>query len=127
MSDSSALDGSATTLSPPSRGAALQEWRGGWPVVVAGFFGFVLLSLGNMSVGAFMKPVTTDLHWTRSDFSIGLSVYAFVGVVMGPVVGALVDKWGVRLVAVIGSLLVGVTFALFATATGAIAPWLILW
>ncbi len=116
-----------TGVAAGSPGAALREWRAGWPVVVAGFFGFVLLSLGNMSVGAFMKPVTTDLHWTRSDFSIGLSVYAFVGIVMGPVVGALVDKWGVRLVAVIGSLLVGITFALFATATGAIVPWLILW
>jgi MFS family permease len=127
MSDSSALGGSAPAVAPKARGAALREWRAGWPVVLAGFFGFVLLSLGNMSMGAFMTPVTTELHWSRSQFSSGLSAYALVGVVMGPLVGALVDKLGVRLVAVIGSLLVGVTFAAFGTATGAILPWLILW
>jgi MFS family permease len=127
MSDGSVAGGSMSAASSASSNAALREWRAGWPVVLAGFFGFVLLSLGNMSVGAFMGPVTMDLHWTRGDFSIGLSVYAFVGIVMGPVVGALVDKWGVRLVAVIGSVLVGITFALFATATGAIVPWVVLW
>ena len=127
MSDGTVIGGDMALKSPDSRGAATREWRAGWPVVLAGFFGFVLLSLGNMSMGAFMTPVTTDLHWTRSQFSAGLSAYALVGVVMGPLVGTLVDKWGVRLVAVTGSLLVGVTFALFATASGAITPWLILW
>jgi MFS family permease len=110
-----------------SRGEALREWREGWPVVFAGVGGLILLSIGNMSMGAFMAPVTADLHWTKGQFSLGLSAYALVGIVMGPLVGMLVDKWGVRLVAVTGSLLVGLTFSLFAIATSAIGPWLLLW
>src|SRR4051812_11214064 len=112
MSDT-VIGDDATIKSADTPGAASREWRKGWPVVVAGFFGFVLLSLGNMSMGAFMIPVTTDLHWTHSQFSAGLIVYAPIGVIMGPLVGMMIDKWGVRPVVVVGSLLVGITFSLF--------------
>ena len=121
------IGGDTTLKSADTRGQALREWREGWPVVFAGFFGFVLLSLGNMSLGAFMLPVTTELHWSRGDYSSGLFPYAIVGIVMGPLVGLMVDKLGVRLVAMIGSLLAGGTFALFAISTSSITLWLVLW
>ncbi len=119
--------GSMTLNSADSRGAVLREWRKGWPIVLAGFAGFFLLSLGNMSMGAFMIPVTTDLHWSHSQFTSGLFTYAPVGIIMSPIVGALIDKWGVRPIVVIGSLLVALTFSLFAIATSAITLWLVLW
>jgi MFS family permease len=112
---------------PASWTAALNEWRAGWPVVLAGVFGFILLSLGSTSMGAFMAPVTASLGFSRSQFSAGLTAYALVGIVMAPLVGVLVDKWGVRAVAITGSLLVGLTFSLFATASGAFVYWLALW
>jgi MFS family permease len=112
---------------PPPPGQALREWRSGWPVVLAGLFGFALLSLGSTSMGAFMASVTADLHFSRSQFSAGLSAYALVGIVLGPLVGMLIDKVGVRVVAISGALLVGLAYSLFATATGAFAYWLALW
>ena len=110
-----------------SAGAALREWQAGWAVVLAGMFGFALLSLGSTSMGAFMAPVTASLGFSRSQFSAGLSAYALVGIVMGPLVGVLIDKFGERTVAITGSLLVGLTFSLFATATGNFIYWLALW
>jgi MFS family permease len=124
---SGTMAGGMTLKSADSRGAALREWREGWPVILAGFAGFFLLSLGNLSMGAFMIPVTTDLHWSHSQYTSGLFTYAPAGIVMGPLVGALIDKWGVRPIVVIGSLLVAVTFSLFAIATSAISLWLVLW
>lgn len=115
---------SAGSASP---GRALREWRTGWPVVLAGVFGFALLSLGSTSMGAFMASVTASLGFSRSQFSAGLSAYALVGIVLGPLVGILIDKFGVRAVALSGSLLVGLAFSLFATATGAFSYWLALW
>jgi MFS family permease len=113
---------------PPSApGAIAQDWRGGWPVVAAGACGYMLISLGMLSMGAFMGPVQAAFHWSRSQFSLGLSVYAVVGVVLAPLVGLLIDWRGPRIVGVVGSLLAGLTFALFATANESITWWLVLW
>jgi MFS family permease len=45
---------------------------------------------------------------------------------MPPLVGALMDRFGSKAVAVVGSLIVAVAFSLFATATGTVANWLVL-
>ena len=60
-------------LDLPSQPLALEEWRSGWPVVLAGVFGFALLSLGSTSMGAFLASVTKDLGFSRSQFSAGLT------------------------------------------------------
>lgn len=123
------MDGQTTSsgTSTIGRSQMASEWRNGWPVVLAGFFGYILLSLGSLSMGAFMLPMERAFHWTRSEYSIGLSAYAIVGVIFSPLVGYLVDKWGVRAVAVMGSMLTGVAFSLFATSNGSIAYWFALW
>jgi MFS family permease len=78
-------------------------------------------------MGAFMEPVQDAFRWSRAEYSSGLSVYAVVGVVLAPLIGVLIDRRGPRLVAVIGCLLVGVAFALLATASSSILWWLALW
>jgi len=105
----------------------LREWQANWPVVLSGVFGFALLSLGSASMGAFLAPVTASLGFSRSEFSAGLTAYALVGIVGAPLVGILINKWGVRAVAITGSLLVGLTYSLFATASGNFLYWLALW
>lgn len=115
------------SLSLPSRRLALEEWRSGWPVVLAGVFGFALLSLGSTSMGAFLAPVTAALGFSRGEFSAGLTAYALVGIPMAPLVGALIDRLGVRAIAVTGSLLVGLGYCLFASATRSFSYWLFLW
>ncbi len=125
MADSNAPP--AFAASPSLSSAALRDWQAGWPVVAAGVFGYMLISLGMLSMGAFMAPVQDTFHWSRGEYSSGLSVFAVVGVVLAPVVGLLIDRRGPRQVAVVGCLLVGIAFALFATATGSIIWWLALW
>lgn len=107
--------------------AAVQDWQRGWPVVAAGAYGYMLISLGMLSMGAFMQPVQNAFHWTRAEFSSALSVYAVVGVLLAPLVGMLIDARGPRIVGVVGSLLAGATFALFATASESLIWWLALW
>lgn len=124
MTDSAALP---DAIAPATRDIALREWREGWPVVVAGIFGFMLLSLGMMSMGAFMAPMQKAFGWSRTDYSIGLSVYAVAGVFLAPLVGAVIDRYDTRLVAVTGSLAVGVSFSLFATVDGSLGTWFALW
>ena len=65
MADSKAVPAFDAAPSPaPS--AAAQDWRRGWPVVLAGACGYMLISLGMLSMGAFMRcdrgETPTDHH-----------------------------------------------------------------
>jgi MFS family permease len=123
----SAAAGGIASTSQAAPGTALREWRHGWPVVVAGIFGFVLAGTTTMSMGAFMAPIQDAFGWNRAEFSLGYSVHMLPGFVVPPLVGILIDRYGPRWVAVCGALAFGVTYSLLATATGSIANWLLLW
>ena len=110
-----------------ARGAAVQEWRAGWRVIVASLYGYILVSIGMMSMGAFMAPMQQAFHWNRSEFSIGLTALAVVGVIFAPLTGIMIDRYGPRVVAAVGSLMVGGSFALFGTASGSVGYWFALW
>src|SRR3954469_5018641 len=112
---------------PGGPSAAVQDWQRGWPVVLAGACGYMLISVGMLSLGAFMEPVQAALHWSRSEFSSGLTAMAIVGVLLPAPVGALIDRRGPRIVGTVGCLLAGASFALFATANESLLWWLILW
>jgi MFS family permease len=57
----------------------------------------------NGTFGIFLVPVTHDLGWSRSEFSLVLLIMAIVGLVGYPVAGHLADRYGVRPVALIGN------------------------
>ncbi len=118
----------APTSSPRSeRSAAVEEWRVGWRVIVASLYGYILVSIGMMSMGAFMAPMQQAFHWNRSEFSIGLTALAIIGVIFAPLTGIMIDRYGPRLVATLGSLMVGGSFALFGTASSSVGYWFALW
>src|SRR5579862_1946235 len=93
-----------STPFPEVRGRALGEWRDGWPAVVAGLFGFMLMSLVTMSMGAFMQPMQAAFGWSRSQFSLGFTIQMLPGLALPPLIGLLIDHWGPRLVAVAGAI-----------------------
>lgn len=117
------LTGAESAAEP---GTARQEWRKGWPVVLAGMFGNGLLSMGFMAMGTFMAPLETAFHWTRTDVALGFAVYPF-SAVLAPFVGMLLDARGERNVAIIGAIMSGLAFSLFATSNGSTPYWLALW
>jgi MFS family permease len=123
---SSAADG-VSAAAPGATGTALREWAHGWPVVVAGLFGFILANATTHTMGAFMAPIQEAFGWNRAEYSLGYSVHMLPGFLVPPLVGVMIDRYGPRWVAVFGALAFGVTFSLLATATGSIANWLMLW
>jgi MFS family permease len=50
-------------------------------------------------VNVFMVPVTTELGWSRGLFSSGLLASAVAGPIMAPIFGYLMDRFGIRRVA----------------------------
>ena len=57
----------------------------------------------NGTFGIFLVPLTQALGWSRSEFSVVLLIMAIVGVVGYPIAGYLADRYGVRVVALIGN------------------------
>ena len=77
----------------------------GW-WIVASFSVMTLTSTGiRHAVGPFLKPITADLGLDRATFSIVIAVSLFLYGVFGPFAGVLLDRFGARLTASAGTLL----------------------
>jgi MFS family permease len=103
----------------------------GW-WVVGGFSFMTFISTGiRHAVGPFLKPIVADLNLDRASFSAVIAVSLFLYGVFGPLVGLALDRFGARLTASVGTiLLVGSlvltaqvrTFWEFAIVYGVILP-----
>ena len=107
--------------------SARDEWRTGWPVVLAGLFGTAILSMGFMSAGTFMAPIEKEFGWTRTEVSLGFMVYPFIAILFGPLIGWLIDRYGERRLAIAGPICSGLAYSLFSTATDSTVYWVALW
>lgn len=87
----------ASTAVVESRGLVGNRW---W-IVVASLIGNIVGPGPAVifTVNVFMVPVTTSLHWSRGMFSAGLLASALVAPIMTPIFGTLLDRYGIRRVA----------------------------
>jgi MFS family permease len=84
----------------------------------------VLLSLGmglRQSLGLFLTPVTRDLALTAADFTLAVAVQNIVWGVSQAPVGAIADRFGLRLTMMAGAAIYVTGLAVMATAHGAAA------
>lgn len=106
---------------------ALQEWKAHWPLVIAGMIGFSFYAMVTYSLGTFMEPLEKAFGWSRAEISFGLTIFGLTATFAGPPMGALIDRFGSRQIALYGLVLSGATFACFSLATGSLTQWFILW
>lgn len=66
---------------------------------------------GTVSLGFFMDPVTTDLGFDRSTFSLYFSLTTIVGTVTLPVYGRLIARFGTRPFVIFGGVWTGAAMA----------------
>ncbi len=116
-----------TSVAGSASSAAAREWRENWTIVFTALLGNLLLSMPVLSMGVFFEPLEQQFGWTRAQSSIGVSLYAFVGAVLAPMIGIMLDKWGARRMAIPGIVLTGLLYALFATNNGSVVYWIALW
>src|SRR5437773_9977412 len=84
----------------------------------------VLLSLGmgiRQSLGLFLTPVTHDLALTAADFTLAVAVQNIVWGLSQAPVGALADRFGLRVTMVAGAGIYVIGLAVMANAEGAAA------
>jgi predicted MFS family arabinose efflux permease len=107
--------------------AALDEWKSHWPLVLASLVGFSFTSLMPPAIGLFMGPLSLEFGWNRTQLSAGLGVAGILGVVLSPLFGILIDRWGSRRLALVGIVLVSTGVAGFGLANGSFEQWIGLW
>ena len=84
----------------------------------------VLLTLGmgmRQSFGLFLAPVTHDLAVTAADFTLALAVQNIVWGLSQALVGAIADRFGLRITMMAGAALYVVGLGIMASAQGALA------
>jgi MFS family permease len=90
----------------------------GWWVVAA-FSVMTLTSTGlRHAVGPFLKPMVADLGLDRASFSIVIAISLFLYGVFGPVAGMALDRFGVRIAASSGIVLLALSLALTSMVRG---------
>ncbi len=75
-----------------------------WWVVVGSVTGLFVCNgpvLG-FTFGVFLKPIMADTGWTRGSVSFALSVGGIFSAIAVPVLGRMMDRWGIRRVALPG-------------------------
>lgn len=109
------------------KSTAAEEWKSGWPVVLASFFGFSFFSIMTGSLSIFMDPLAREFGWSKTLISGGLSLSTIVTAILSPFFGILIDRFGSRRVALPGLVTTIFAIAAFSLANGSVAQWLGLW
>jgi sugar phosphate permease len=110
--------------------ARRQALAGTWHARLPFFYGWVIVGLGFVSAcfgigltwaaSIFAVPMQQDLGWSRSAIFFAISLRGWMGIVVAPLVGGLLDRrHGARLLALTGGLLSCVTLALIASVDSA--------
>ena len=84
----------------------------GWFIVLATFVALLVLSIRNYSFGVFIDPLTRDFGWDRAPLTLVFSISLIISSLFGIVSGRLSDKYGVRKLMAIGTILLSAGFLL---------------
>lgn len=92
------------------------EIQRGWPLIAAAAIGVTCSSivLPFYTIGALLKPLTAEFGWARADVQLGILFSSGLGALTAPLVGALSDRYGPRVLVLPG--LVGLALGFFLAA-----------
>jgi MFS family permease len=69
-------------------------WRVAAAALVALAFGPPTVAV--LSLGLFMQPIEMEFGWTRTDVALATTIISYMIVVVSPLQGWLIDRFGVR-------------------------------
>lgn len=85
----------------------------GWYIVLVAFIGSMMSTgLQAYTLGVFLKPMTQDLGWSRTDLSFGQTVSTVCSGVVAFWLGPMLDRHGGRAMMVVGAVAMGLGFFL---------------
>ncbi|HEX7743127.1 MAG TPA: MFS transporter, partial [Sphingobium sp.] len=81
---------------------AKQEWSAHWHLPFLGMLGIAGSATLGYSSGVFMQPITEEFGWSRAQFSSAFTAQMLLALIVGPLVGRMIDRHGPRRVALVG-------------------------
>lgn len=79
--------------------------------------------LFNATAGVFVQPLATEFGWGRSEASLSYAASMFGLAVVSPLVGTMMDRYGIRKVIAVSALIFGLATACMAMQNGSRALW----
>ena len=79
------------------------EWRAGWRTLVGSTAAVSTgAALFTYTAGYFVKPMEAALHWTRAEIALGATLAMVCQAIAMPFVGVLTDRYGPRVIGLLG-------------------------
>jgi MFS family permease len=103
------------------------EWRSHWLVVLSACGAVGMTTINTYSTGLFIDPFEHEFGWTRAEITSGPAIAAVTTIIMGPFMGAAVDRIGPRRIGIIGLIALGSLTASLGLAGPSIWSWLGIW
>ncbi|MFC4595667.1 MFS transporter [Sphingobium tyrosinilyticum] len=79
------------------------------------------------SIGLFIEPLQQAFGWTRVQIMAGPSITAFSSFLLAPIVGAQIDRYGARRLALCGAVALSLIFACMGLVGSSTWSWLFVW
>lgn len=98
-----------------------------WPMVIAATIGFSFTSVISSSTGLFIGPISKEFGWSITLASSGMSITSILVFLLSPLFGILIDKWGVRRMAIPGLILMAIVIASLSQLSGSVVQWFTIW
>ena len=99
-------------MAPAASAAAGRASSGRWLQLLIGIVCMVMIA--NLQYGwtLFVGPIDAKYHWGRAAIQVAFSIFVITETWLVPVEGWIVDKFGPRIVVVVGGVLVGIAWML---------------
>lgn len=112
-----------------SGGTGYDEFRKGWPIVLAGLLGvgLGLSPLPFYTLGVIAPHLAKEFGWGMGQIFFGLTITTFAVIVGGPGAGYLAMRYGARRVALISLVLLSLTFMSLSLSSGSLTQYYVTW
>ncbi len=103
------------------------EWARSWYIALLSTLGIAVSVMHTYTLGALMPAIHAATGWTRSQISTGPILVSVTGIVCAPFVGAAIDRYGCRRIALPGLVLYCAAFSALGFAGPKTISWNVGW